>query len=114
MILDLPAEEVPHFLYDGLSNKIAIERARSWLKERGLGVISFTLNSKMPAEDAEIMFGDTHYVLSGVSNNFPDVWHSVVAKGHFQMVHDPSPKRDGVRPQPDVAGIYAVDFIVRI
>lgn len=113
MILELQVEEVPHFLHDGLSNRIAQDRARLWLADRGLGLISFNIHSDTNPEHTEMMFGDSHYILSGRSINFKEAWHSVVAKGHFEMIYDPSPLRNGVAPKPDYDGVYMVEFIVR-
>lgn len=114
MILDLPAEEVPHFLDDGGTNEDGLKRAREWLQNRGLDIVYFEMPADSLKEHIDFMFGGAHYIMSGMSNNYKEACHCVVAKGHFQMVWDPSLLRDGNPPKPHKeTNTYSIEFIVK-
>ncbi len=113
-ILDLEPEDVPHFLIDGCQNDTALFRARPWFRERGLEIITISMDSSASFDMCNLMFGDSLYILTGESNNYRESAHCVIATGHFKMIWDVSPKRDGAPPKPfKENGFYCLDFIVR-
>lgn len=109
-IMDLPAEDVPHFADKGASAAEALAHARQWLGEQGLTIATFALPGSEPLSDVLEWMGHMNptvtWLLFG-STTHPDVLeaaslHVNVCQGG-KVVHDPawvptsikSPYREG-------------------
>lgn len=85
-LLELPLEEVPNFIkadefWDDLNN---------WLAKRGLYLVSLAAVGKVPRG---------YHIIDGKSHSGP--WNHVVVGYEGIMVHDPNPKRRGIRGDPE-------------
>jgi len=108
-ILELPRSEVPH-VYEGegyldKSGKVGMRRLQEWLAPRGLYFMEFGV--KVEDLPGWKPFLECHYVLSGMS---PRSHRHATVGYNGEMVHDPHPNRDGVRPDD---GFYSLGFLVR-
>lgn len=119
-LLELPAEEVPHFYEDAVSdeaddkwdfNKAIPAWITAWLAERGLLRIMTTISGDLPTvlHYCSMMAGGSPYLLSGVSST--GISHVIVAQGS-KMIWDPSPRNVGV-VGPLRFGAYLFELIAR-
>lgn len=105
-LLEVSAEEVPHFLHDDCSIKIFYERIADFLKPRGLKFIELWSYDKEwhPNVEYHTIHGDTTR----------GTYHAVVGKNGV-VVHDPHPSRVGLLPESKSASVwYVFGFIVDI
>jgi hypothetical protein len=90
-VLDLPAEDVPHFAHDGADPEIVLQRARDYLRPMGLtAFVSIYDGSNSRAEVLEYMAErnpDTTYLLFGLVSEGGG--HVVVCTGG-KVVHNPA------------------------
>lgn len=87
-ILDLPSEQVPHFIQDRAAQPAWRDDERMWLAARGLQAIVMVFKLPLPTilECIGAMNPGVHYIIGGRgSNGMP---HAVVACG-ASIVHDP-------------------------
>ncbi|WP_295145110.1 hypothetical protein [uncultured Reyranella sp.] len=88
-ILDLPSEQVPHFIQDRQAKPEWRDDERAWLAARGLQAIVMVLKLPLPTilEWLGTMNPGVHCIVMGMgSNGMP---HAVVACGG-SIVHDPA------------------------
>lgn len=102
-ILDLPLEQVPHFLEEPMGNDENCDiRLRKWLQS--LGLTELYINIHEPEVFRHVLWGlmwsGTQYCIASIeSQKFKGCMHSVVAKiNHFpdvlEVVHDPNPENE--------------------
>ena len=102
-VLELPLNEVPHFVQDEVDHDMAVEwhwwdRSWQWLRERGL---MFTV--------AEVDNTPGEYLLvSGKSPRGEGIYHVVIYKDG-EMVHDPHPDRSGLLTVDDAYVIRPIE-----
>jgi len=120
-LLGLKPTEVPHFVgdtWDGPADKTAARNAaQAWLAKRGLMLVelcfdAYCLNTKAMLQPLPL------YILTGQSYNFPDICHSVLGKGAFQVVFDPAQNSEEGNLTPykcsEEQSIYWVELILPI
>lgn len=110
-ILELSAEEVPHFCHDAPGGEVMFQRATEWLRTRGLWLVTLPCDGTMsPAQVLKIVADynpGVYYIFSGCSK--PGLGHAVVCLGD-SVVFDPAADRPGV-VLPCDNGVYFVEFI---
>lgn len=87
-ILDLPSEQVPHFIQDREGQPEWRDDERAWLAARGLQAIVMVLKLPLPTilEWLGAMNPEVHCIVMGMGSN--GIPHAVVACGG-SIVHDP-------------------------
>lgn len=109
-VLDLPIEDVPHFVHDDCSPEEFCRRERAFLAQHGLTSLHFAYQAPdlQTILDTVAAFNgqDTVYLVGGLSPR--GVNHSVVARGNA-LVHDPSPN-DGFLVGPCDDGWWWLTF----
>ena len=118
-ILDLPRPEIPHFYDNGVPGSQGRAKARRWLEERGLALISHVY---LGSEDlGNVLRAEAnnnpgmYYILSGESRN--GTCHSVVGL-NAKIIWDPSQDKSGIvgpcppwdEHDPD-CGFWYVEYI---
>ena len=92
-ILDLPAEDVPHFADCGVSAHDTLAHARAWLKSRSLTIATFAYPGDEPVADVlEYMSRsnpDAIWMLFGSTSDDQTDMHVNVCRGG-KVVHDPA------------------------
>ena len=91
-ILELPREDVPHFLHDDPVDDVLTKRIDDWSKGQGLVRMTFWLVTD-PRELMSANNPDVHYILGGETAD--GIGHVVVMLND-EMVHDPNPRRIGL------------------
>ncbi len=90
-ILELPLDEVPNFIeadefWDDLNG---------WLAKRGLYIIVVPADGRVPRG---------YHIIDGRSKSGP--WNHVVVGYEGKMVHDPNPKRRGIKGAPEAYWVF--------
>lgn len=89
-ILELDADDVPHFFHDGCDGETGTQRMREWLSERQLAPFFIQYDGHHSLDEILELQGaqnpDVHYLLYGRT---ADEDHVVVARGD-KVVHNPS------------------------
>lgn len=97
-MLDLPTEEVPHFVHDGCEPEVTFTRVREWLAERKLVPMFSGYPTNETPEDILFFMGTTnpgvHYILFSAN-------HAVVGCGN-EIVHDPAWIKESLAPPSDM------------
>lgn len=118
-VLDLDAEQVPHFADCGASADEALAHARRWLGERGLTVACFAFPGSEPLSDVMeymgamnngvtwLLFGST--AKRGASDGGD---HVNVCRGGV-VAHDPAWVPTSIKT-PTSAGIWQIWVICRV
>ena len=95
-ILELPIEEVPHFLHDG-NQELWLERFTAFLNPLGYFMMS------IPAANWDFegwmneskIKGDIYHLISDQSPRFENELHCVVGR-NGAVIHDPHPAKTGL------------------
>lgn len=109
-VLDLPAEDVPHFCDGGVEAEVVHDRLTAFLRPRGLWPLAVWVRPGIDAEWIHCYRGN--YICGG---EIEGLKHCVIATGNFALVHDPF-SRDAlprmVKPidNPDGAGFWVWIF----
>lgn len=105
-LLDLPLEQVPHFVQDHVDNDGDTNpawdwwiRMTGWFCDRGWG-----LHHGLPLTD----FPGEHLAVSGPSPRGGGIHHIVIYRDGA-MVHDPHPDRTGLVEETHAWGIHRLD-----
>jgi hypothetical protein len=94
-ILELPLATVPNFV----QRESCWEDWNEWLIRRGLYLVSFSPKDWTP---------HGYHIIDGKSHTGD--WNHVVVGLNGKMVHDPNPKRRGLRGDPEMYWVFvAVD-----
>ena len=110
-ILDLPLEQVPHFLEEPMEDENCDMRLRKWLQSLGLTDLNINIDEPEVFRHLlwSLMWSGTHYCIASIeSQKFKGCMHSVVAQiNHFPDVlavaHDPNPENEPyVLPKVDL------------
>lgn len=92
-ILDLPAEDVPHFADCGVSASDTLAHARKWLGERGLTIATFAFPGDGPVSDVLEYMGQSNptvtWMLFGSTSDDQSDMHVNVCQGG-KVAHDPA------------------------
>ncbi len=98
-LLELPLEEVPHFVAIGGSSWRF--HFIQWLAQRGFGFLEIPFERL--GRDSIAWYGG-HYIVSGTSPRQPGgpMQHAVVFKD-YSLAHDPHPSRAGLIGEPKLA-----------
>ena len=110
-LLELPAEDVPHFCETGMEG--AVERCDAWLNERGLALFAIPFTADSPELVMRTVAHNNdgiYYLLTGTSRSGCN--HSVVCLGD-SIAHDPSPISAGI-VGPTQDGFYWVEVLVHL
>lgn len=109
-LLNLSAEEVPHFMYDNPSSEEYCKRINGFLRNRNMLLMT------VPAWDIDKwrklshIEADIYHVISDESPRFPGELHAVVGKNGI-VVHDPHPTKMGL---PEVTDQRVFEFFVHL
>ena len=109
-ILDLPLEEVPHFMEKNPSADYLWPAVNKWLASKGYALFTTMYTNRL--DDIQYYMKNyndgVYYILSGTSPR--GFCHNVIGMGN-DIVHDPAPDGGGiVDPGPD--GYYWVEVLV--
>jgi len=107
-LLELPAEDVPHFMDGGPSQSEFVRRLHGFLVPRGLWVMThdhFWLAHLL--EQSHVP--EVYHIISGPSPRFPDCFHAVIGR-NGEVVFDPHPSRAGL--DPATRGQWQLEFLV--
>lgn len=102
-LLELPAEEVPHFC-DGpepSKDHAWYRRANAWLKQRGMIYMVYDYSEHSRRHLVENVGGGVYHILEGKSFSGDD--HCVVGKDG-EVVFDPCPFGRGLNGTPEYIG----------
>jgi len=119
-IMDLDAEDVPHFADLGATADEAIASARRWLGDRGLTVACFAFPGDLALSEVLEYMGQTNptvtWLLFG-STGHPDMIgsggdHVNVCQGG-KIVHDPAWVPTSIK-SPTSAGVWQVWVVSRV
>lgn len=109
-VLELPIEDVPHFLHDNCGGVEFVRRETEFLASHGLCPISVVYaNTELNlvlSTVAALNGDDVVYLLCGKSRTGCN--HSVVCRGD-RIAHDPSPQQSGIIGPTD-EGTYCLTF----
>lgn len=86
-LLDLPREQVPHFLHDDCNYDTFKKRIKEFLALHGL------MEVVMPLEDCPYLPQTCHHMMYGYTVR--GTYHAVVAR-NGAVVHDPHPSKAGI------------------
>lgn len=98
-LLELPSENVPHFLYDGCEPEETYDRLRDWLFDE------YKFRPFFTGYDASM---EAEAVMQFMANVNPDIHYLLFAKGHVvvclndKIAHDPAWSREPL-VRPDVS-----------
>lgn len=104
-LMDLQADQVPHFSAQSSNNYDEMRLLREWLKPHGLGYFEMNVAVSDLAEWRQ--HWQFHHVISGRTARGPI--HACVGFGGA-VVHDPHPSRAGVHPDE---GMLTLGFLCR-
>ncbi len=114
-ILDLDAEQVPHFADRGVSAEDALAHVRQWLAPQGLTIASFALPGSEPLsgvmEYMEQMNPTVTWLLFGSTG--PDGGDHVNVCSGGRVVHDPAWVPVSIKSAAS-AGIWQIWVICRV
>lgn len=110
-LMSMDAKDVPHFVHDGCTNEVSMQRLNEWLRPRGLFYLEVT---ELTPEEFELRgIGDAYHVIIGPSPRFPELAHCIVGRrGKFWF--DPHPERAGVGKGEVVFGFIIKTFAMGI
>lgn len=108
-ILELPLDDVPHFLEDNCDSVEFAKREREFLVSRGIVPISIAFDCDLPSVFMTLRYLNPtiYYILGGESRT--GVNHSVVCRGG-EVVHDPSLNNAGIVGPCKPDGHYWVTY----
>lgn len=113
-MMDLQAEDVPHFYHDGCDGEEGHRRVSAFLAGIGYAPFYSNFDARATIEEVfafmEVMNPGPHYMLLGRTAGGED--HAIVCKGG-EMVHDPAWMRQRVC-QPASAGLWQVMVVARL
>ncbi len=93
-LLELPIQEVPHFLHDGCEASVFWGRLNAFLSKFGycyLAVPAFDMQAYLDANGIEEIWHE----IGGPSPRGNDVFHAVVGR-NGEIAHDPHPSQSGL------------------
>lgn len=91
-ILELPLDEVPNFIW----RDTFWEDLNDWLAKRGLYLVGIPTDWVVRG----------YHIIDGKSKSGP--WNHVVVGLDGKMVHDPNPKRLGIKGAPEMYWVFVV------
>lgn len=106
-LLDLEAEQVPHFMEGNPGDQVFMDRLFEFLRPLGLYPLAFPCNISQ-IHGLDYIRGN--YLMAGWSDK--GIGHMVIATGRFHVVHDPNPMLPGCKP--DGEGNYWIYLFVRL
>jgi hypothetical protein len=93
-LLDLPAEEVPHFLFDNCENDVFNKRLNDFLALHDLCYMAFLPWDLQEHINGSGIGGEVYHIINGPSVRGP--WWYAVVGCNGKVVHDPHPDRAGL------------------
>lgn len=107
--LDLPLEDVPHFLKDNPCSDELWPMVDDWLKSKGYARFVIIYSSKLDDLQGAMQYQNKgiYYILAGISPR--GVCHTVIGMGN-KIVHDPHPEGGGLI-EPCEDGYYWVEVL---
>lgn len=119
-IMEMQAEDVPHFAMDGCDGTTQLERVRRFLRPMGLTLCVFLFPGEESRSDVLAYMGQVNpnatYILCGAlaspSEGVPGGDHAVVAQGK-RIAHDPSWYPTGI-VGPTSAGVWQLLVITKL
>jgi hypothetical protein len=112
-ILELPAEDVPHFYHDNCVGETGHKRIREWLAGRKLAPFHAYYNGEARLETVlehmKLVNPDIYYMLYGNSGGSD---HVVVCRDD-KIVHDPAWISDGI-VSANSLGVWSVMVLVAV
>lgn len=98
-LLELPIEEVPHFIHDGLDDPNTwYVRLTEWLRPRGLAYLEHDVSADGGEGWRKYFAGQNvnlYHAITGPSPRFKGEMHCVVGR-NGEVVFDPHPEASGV------------------
>jgi hypothetical protein len=122
-LLGLKPQQVPHFVGDSFDLEASApglykRKAKEWLALRNLTIVEFCFAAS-DSYSKERLKDAPPYILTGQSNNFKDICHSVLGHKDFQVLFDPAQNSEGLELGPwkddsESPGVYWCEFLVPI